>query len=178
VTTARRKDNSIRKIIIKEGEETMSAKVQKIPAGYHTATPYLIVSGAGKAIDFYKEAFGASELTRLSTPDNKLMHAEIKIGDSPIMLCDECPEWNALSPLTIGNTAVSIVLYVEDVDAVVSRAVAAGATVVMPVADQFWGDRMGTVTDPFGHKWSVATHVEDVSPEEIGKRAQALFCKA
>jgi len=155
----------------------MASTVKKIPEGYHTATPYLIIKDAGKAVDFYKEAFGATELTRLATPDGTLMHAEIKIGDSPIMLCDECPDWNALSPLTIGGTSVSIVLYVEDADSVVSRAVGAGAAVVMPVADQFWGDRMGTVVDPFGHKWSIATHVEDVAPEEIGKRAQALFGK-
>jgi len=153
----------------------MTAKIQPVPAGYHTATPYLVIKGAAKAIDFYKAAFGATELVRLDTPDGNLMHAEIKIGDSPIMLCDECPDWNALSPLTIGGTAVSIVLYVTDVDTVVSRAVAAGAALVMPVADQFWGDRMGTVVDPFGHKWSLATHVEDVSPEEISKRARDLF---
>jgi len=103
------------------------------------------------------------------------MHAEIKIGDSPIMLCDECPDWNALSPQTIGGTSVSIVLYVEDVDSVVKRAVTAGATLLMPVDDQFWGDRMGTVADPFGHKWSIATHTEDVSPDEVDRRAKALF---
>lgn len=153
----------------------MTAAVNPIPVGYHTATPYLIVANAAKAIDFYKEAFRASEQTRLKTPDNKVMHAEITIGDSQIMLCDECPDWNALSPQTIGGTAVSIVLYVEDVDTVVERAVAAGATLLMPVADQFWGDRMGTVADPFGHKWSIATHTEDVSPEEVSTRATALF---
>ena len=153
----------------------MSTTAKPIPDGYHTATPYLIISNAAKAIEFYKEAFGATECMRLQTPDGKLMHAEVKIGDSPIMLCDECPEWNALSPQTIGGTTVSIVLYVEDVDAVVNRAVAAGAKLLMPVADQFWGDRMGTVVDPFGHKWSVATHKEDVTPEEIGARAKALF---
>lgn len=152
----------------------MAAAIKAIPEGYHTATPYLVIKDAAKALEFYKEAFGATEFVRLNTPDGKVMHAEIKVGDSPIMLCDESPEWNALSPLTIGGTAVSIVLYVEDVDAVVGRAAAAGATVVMPVADQFWGDRMGTVVDPFGHKWSVATHVEDVAPEEITKRAKAL----
>lgn len=153
----------------------MSITTKPIPDGYHTATPYLIITDAAKAIEFYKEAFGATECMRLPTPDGKLMHAEIMIGDSPIMLCDECPEWHALSPQTIGGTAVSIVLYVADVDAVVNRAVAAGATLLMPVADQFWGDRMGTVADPFGHKWSVATHTEDVTPEEIGARAKALF---
>lgn len=155
----------------------MTTKTRPIPDGYHTATPYLVIKNAGKAIEFYKEAFGATELTRLATPDGNVMHAEIKIGDSPIMLCDECPDWNALSPQTIGGTAVSIVLYVEDVDAVVNRAVTAGAKLLMPVEDQFWGDRMGTVADPFGHKWSVATHIEDVSPEEISKRAKALFEK-
>jgi PhnB protein len=155
----------------------MTATTKPIPDGYHTATPYLVIKDAAKAIDFYKEAFGASESMRLASPDNKIMHAEIKIGDSPIMLCDECPDWNALSPQTIGGTAVSIMLYITDVDSVVNRAVAAGARLLMPVADQFWGDRMGTVADPFGHKWSIATHIEDVSPEEIEKRAKALFEK-
>lgn len=153
----------------------MTSKIKPIPAGYHTVTPYLVIKNAGKAIEFYKEAFGATESVRLNSPDGNVMHAEIKIGDSFIMLCDECPDWNALSPLTIGGTAVSILLYLEDVDSVVNRAVAAGATVLMPVADQFWGDRMGTVADPYGHKWSIATHVEDVSPEEITKRAEAMF---
>jgi PhnB protein len=153
----------------------MTIKTKPIPEGYHTVTPYLVITNAGKAIEFYKEAFGATECMRLATPDGKVMHAEIKIGDSPIMLCDECPDWNSLSPQTIGGTAVSIVLYVEDVDAVVKRAVEAGAKLLMPVADQFWGDRMGSVTDPFGHKWSIATHTEDVSPEEISTRAKAFF---
>jgi PhnB protein len=154
----------------------MATTVNKIPEGYHTVTPYLVMAHADKAIEFYKEAFGARELVRLPSPDGKVMHAEIKIGDSPIMLCDECPDWDALGPLTRGGTTVSIVLYVDDVDAVVSRAIAAGAKSVMPVTNQFWGDRMGTVIDPFGHKWSIATHVEDVSPEEMSTRAAALFC--
>ena len=153
----------------------MTTKIKPIPDGYHTATPYLVITDAGKAIEFYKVAFGATESMRLATPDGKVMHAEIKIGDSPIMLCDECPDWNAFSPQTIGGTAVSIMLYVEDVDSVVNRAVAAGAKLLMPVEDQFWGDRMGTVSDPFGHKWTVATHTEDVSPEEISTRAKAFF---
>ena len=153
----------------------MTTKPKPIPDGYHTATPYLVITNAGNAIEFYKEAFGATECMRLETPDGKVMHAEIKIGDSPIMLCDECPDWNALSPQSIGGTAVSIILYLEEVDAVVDRAVAAGAKLLMPVADQFWGDRMGTVVDPFGHKWSIATHTEDVTPEEISTRAKALF---
>lgn len=154
----------------------MAAKTKPVPDGYHTATPYLVIKDAGKAIEFYKEAFGATESMRLATPDGKVMHAEIRIGDSPIMLCDECPDSNALSPQTIGGSSVSIVLYVEDADGVVNRAVANGAKLLMPVADQFWGDRCGTVGDPFGHKWTVATHVEDVTPEEIGKRAKELFC--
>jgi PhnB protein len=153
----------------------MTTKIKPIPDGYHTATPYLIITNAAQAIEFYKEAFGATELMRLATPDGKLMHAEIRIGDSPIMLCDECPDWNALSSQTIGGTTISIMLYVDDVDAVVNRAVAAGASVLMPVEDQFWGDRMGTLVDPYGHKWSIATHTEYVSPEEIDKRAKALF---
>jgi len=155
----------------------MAAKIKAIPDGYHTVTPYLIVMNAAQAIEFYKAALGATESVRLPTPDGKVMHAEIRIGDSPIMLCDECPDWNALSPQTIGGTAVSIMLYVEDVDSLVDRAVTAGAQLVMPVADQFWGDRMGTVIDPFGHKWSIATHKEDVTPEEICTRAKALFAK-
>ncbi len=155
----------------------MIYKSKKIPDGYHTVTPYLVITNAGRAIDFYKKAFGAVEGSRLLTPDGKVMHAELTIGDSPIMMCDENPDWNSLSPLTIGGTSVSIVLYVEDVDRVVNSAVAAGATLLMPVADQFWGDRMGTVADPFGHKWSIATHIEDVSPEEIGRRFKDLCDK-
>ena len=155
----------------------MATTVQPIPAGYHTLTPYLITKDTGKAIDFYKAAFGAVELMRLPSPDGKIVHAEIKIGDSPLMLCDECPDWNALSPETIGGTSVSLMLYLANVDAVVDRAVSIGAKVAMPVADQFWGDRMGTIIDPFGHKWSIATHVEDVSPEEIAVRARTLFGK-
>ncbi len=153
----------------------MTTKTKPIPDSYHTATPYLIIKDAGKAIEYYKEVFGAVEYMRLPAPDGKVMHAEIKIGDSPIMLCEECPDYKALSPQTLGGTAVSIVLYVEDVDTVVNRAVTAGATILMPVGDQFWGDRMGTVADPFGHKWSIATHKEDVTSEEIQARAKALF---
>jgi PhnB protein len=162
--------------LIKEGEFIMTTTVKKIPQGHHTATPYLVTANADQAIEFYKKAFGASELSRLPFPDGRVMHAEIMIGNSPIMLSDECPDWGALSPLTRGGTTVSIVLYVEDVDAVVNRAIAAGAKAMMPVTDQFWGDRMGTVIDPFGHKWSIATHIEDVSPEEMRTRAKALFC--
>jgi PhnB protein len=153
----------------------MNTKAKPVPEGFHTATPYLIITNAARAIEFYKDVFGATELTRLATPDGKVGHAEIKIGDSRLMLADEFPEWDARSPQTIGGSAVHIMLYVEDVDAVVSRAVGAGAQLFKPVADQFYGDRSGSITDPFGHKWTIATHREDVSPEEMKRRAAALF---
>ncbi len=149
----------------------MSEKVKPIPEGFHTITPHLTVRNGEKAIDFYQRAFGA-EIRRFALgPDGKsLMHADLKIGDSILMLVDEMPDWNVLSPLTIGGSAVTIHLYVEDVDAAFQRAVDAGAKVKMPLADQFWGDRYGEVVDPFGHQWSIATHIEDPSPEEIAKR--------
>ena len=151
----------------------MTSKVKPIPEGYHTATPYLIVGGAAGAIEFYKKAFGARELFRMTKPDGRIGHAEIKIGDSPIMLADEVPEIGYHSPQSLGSSPVSILLYVEDVDAVFSQAVAAGAKVQRPVQDQFYGDRTGGVEDPFGHVWYIATHKEDVSPEELKKRAAA-----
>jgi PhnB protein len=151
----------------------MTGKVKPIPDGYHTATPYLVVKDAAKAIDFYKKAFGASELMRMGDGD-KIFHAEIKIGNSPIMLADECSEMKAFSPETLGGTPITIMLYVEDVDAVFNQAVAAGAKVERPLSNQFYGDRNGGVIDPFGHKWFVASHVEDVSPEEIQKRGAAM----
>jgi PhnB protein len=151
----------------------MTSKPKPIPDGYHTATPYLIVRGAAGAIEFYKKAFGATELMRMAQPDGKIGHAEIKIGDSPIMLADESPEMGARSPQTLGGSPVSILLYVEDVDAIFSQAVGAGAKVQRPVADQFYGDRTGGLEDPFGHVWYVATHTEDVSPDEMRKRAAA-----
>ena len=151
----------------------MTNPVKPIPEGYHSATPYLIVKDAARAIEFYKRAFGATELLRMPAPGGKIGHAEIKIGDSPIMLADEAPDMGALSPETLGGTPVSILLYVEDVDAVFNQAIAAGAKVQRPVKDQFYGDRTGGVTDPFGHVWYVATHKEDVSPEEMRKRAAA-----
>ncbi|MBE7502773.1 MAG: VOC family protein [Verrucomicrobiales bacterium] len=153
----------------------MIAKVKPVPEGFHTATPYLIITNAARAIEFYKEVFGATEITRLVTPDGRVGHAEIKIGDSRLMLADEFPEWDARSPQTIGGSAVHIMLYVEDVDAVVSRAVGAGAKLLKPVEDQFYGDRTGSLTDPFGHKWTIATHQEDVSVEEMKRRASALL---
>ena len=151
----------------------MTDGVKPIPEGYHTATPYLIVGDGARALEFYKQAFGATELFRMAGPDGRIGHAEIKIGDSPIMLADEHPEMNARSPRTLGGSPVSLVLYVEDVDAVVEQAVAAGAKLTRPVANQFYGDRTGGVEDPFGHVWYIATHVEDVSPEELQRRAAA-----
>jgi len=148
-----------------------------IPDGYHTATPYLIIGGAVDAIEFYKKAFGATELFRFPTPDGKIGHAEIKIGDSVIMLADEHPEINARSPRSLGGSPVSIHLYVADVDAVTDLAIAAGATVLRPVKDQFYGDRSGTVADPFGHIWHIATHKEDLTPDELHKRVAAAMAQ-
>lgn len=147
--------------------------VKPIPDGYHSVTPYLILSGGVDAIEFYKKAFGAKEILRMMRPDGRVGHAEIKIGDSTIMLADEHPEMGARGPKTVGGSPVTIHLYVEDVDAVFSRAVAAGAKVLRPLQNQFYGDRSGGVEDPFGHAWYIATHVEDVSPEELKKRAAA-----
>lgn len=147
--------------------------VKPIPEGYHSVTPYLIVRGGTAAIEFYNKAFGAVELFRFPTPDGKIGHAEIKIGDSPIMLADEYPAMGYNSPQTIGGTAVSLMIYVEDVDAVFNRAVEAGASVKEAVQDKFYGDRIGSVTDPFGHNWHIATHKEDVSMDEMERRAKA-----
>jgi PhnB protein len=149
--------------------------VKPIPNGYHTVTPYLIVKGAASAIDFYKKAFGATELFRMPDPSGRIGHAEIKIGDSPIMLADEHPEMGVRGPQSFGGSAVSILLYVEDVDACFSQATAAGATVTRPLKDQFYGDRSATLTDPFGHVWHIATHKEDVTPEEMNKRFEAAM---
>ena len=148
--------------------------VQPIPEGYHSVTPYLIVNGAAKALDFYAQALGAEERMRMPGPGGKVMHAEIQIGDSVVMLADEFPEMGARSPQSIGGTPVGICLYVEDVDAVFKRAIAAGAKEERPLVNQFYGDRSGTIIDPFGHKWTIATHVEDVTPEEMGRRAAAM----
>ena len=147
--------------------------VKPVPDGYPTVTPYLIVQGGAKALAFYGQVFGAIERERMQDATGKVHHAEIDIGSSRIMLADEHPEIGALSPPTVGGTAVSIHLYVEDVDAVVAKAVAAGATLVRPVADQFYGDRVGGITDPFGHRWFIATHKEDLSSAEIHRRAAA-----
>jgi len=149
-----------------------------IPDGYHTATPYLIIRGAADAIEFYKKAFSATELFRFPTPDGKIGHAEIKIGDSPIMMADECPQMGYNGPQSLGGSPVSIMIYVEDVDTIFNQAVAAGATVKEAVSDKFYGDRIGTLTDPFGHVWHVSTHKEDVSMEEMEKRAKAASAAA
>lgn len=153
----------------------MTANIKPIPDGYHTLTPYLVVQGAAQALKFYKNAFAACELSRLNTPDGNVAHAEFKIGDSIFMLADENPHCTDHSPKTLGGTPVKLFLYVEDVDAVFTAAIKAGATQTMPPANQFWGDRMGAVCDPFGHQWLLATHVEDVDPSEMPSRMSAFF---
>jgi PhnB protein len=155
----------------------MASRVEEIPKGFHTATPYLTVKDGPGAIDFYKRAFGAEELFRMDVPGGKIGHAEIKIGDTIIMLSDEMPQGCCRSPESLGGTAVNIFLYVKDVDEVFQQAVEAGARISMPLSDMFWGDRYGQLTDPFGHSWSLATHKEDVHPEELRKRAEAAMAK-
>jgi PhnB protein len=156
----------------------MPQHVKPVPAGYHTVTPHLVVKDAAKAIDFYKRAFGAEVLFRMNGPDGKsVMHAELRIGDSPVMIAEEAPQWGALGPQSLGGSPVTISLYVTDADAVYNRAVQAGAEATMPLANQFWGDRYGKLKDPFGHHWAVMTHVEDVSPEECQRRAAGMFAK-
>jgi len=149
--------------------------VKPIPEGYHSITPYLYERNAAAAIDFYKEVFGAVEVLRMPGPGGKIMHAEVNIGDSRVMLADENPQMNALGPLSVGGCGSSFYVYVEDVDSVVKKAEAAGATLTRSVKDQFYGDRSGSFTDPFGYSWSVATHIEDVSAEEVGRRATAAM---
>jgi PhnB protein len=152
----------------------MANNVKAIPEGSEGATPYLSIKGASDAIEFYKKAFGATEIMRMAGPDGKIGHAEIKIGKAKIMLADEFPEMGFLSPRTLGGSPVTIHIYVEDVDALAAQAEAAGAKVRRPVADQFYGDRAGAFEDPFGHVWHFATHIEDVPPEEMRKRAAAF----
>ena len=147
--------------------------VKPIPEGYHSVTPYLIVRGAAAAIDYYTKAFGAKELFRFPAPDGKIGHAEIKIGDAPIMIADEYPDMGYNGPQSLGGSPVSLMIYVEDVDTVFNRAVESGGTVKEALQDKFYGDRMGTLVDPFGHIWHVATHKEDVSTEEMERRAKA-----
>ena len=148
----------------------MAAK--PVPDGYHTLTPYLIVKGAAKALDFYARALGAREVYRMADPSGKVGHAEMEVGDSRFMLADEFPEMKAVGPPPNGGHSVSFLVYVPDVDAAFARAVAAGGRAVRPVQDQFYGDRSGTLEDPFGHQWTIATHVEDVSPEEMERRSR------
>jgi PhnB protein len=149
--------------------------VQPVPEGYHTVTPYLAVDDAQVAIDFYGRAFGAKERTRMAAPDGKVAHAELEIGDSVVMLSDPFPQFSAKPPKELGGNSANVMLYVENVDEFVQQAVDAGATVTTPIEDQFWGDRYGAITDPFGHTWLVATHVEDVPPEEMAERAKTAF---
>jgi PhnB protein len=152
--------------------------IKPIPEGYHSVTPYLFIKGAASAIEFYKNVFGATEVMRMPGPNGQIMHAEMRIGDSIVMLSDENPQMGALSPQSIGGTAGGLNVYIADVDAVTQKAVDAGAKLVRPVKDQFYGDRSGSIIDPFGHMWSVATHVEDVAPEELRKRAAAAMSQA
>ena len=151
------------------------AKAKPIPEGHNTVSPYLIVNGAARALDFYKQAFGATELMRHGGPGGKIGHAEVKIGDTIVMLADEHPDHDAHGPGKFGGSPVGLHVYVEDVDGVVQRATAAGARIKRPVADQFYGDRNGAIEDPFGHTWHISTHIEDVSPEEMNRRMAAMM---
>ena len=148
--------------------------VKPIPEGMHTVTPHLICAGAAEAIEFYKKAFGAVETGRIPGPNGRLIHAVIRIGDSAVMLVDEFPDFRSVGPKTLKGTPVVIHLYVEDADALAARAVAAGATITMPVTEMFWGDRYGQLEDPFGHRWSIATHVRDVAPDEMQRAMKAM----
>ena len=154
------------------------ASVKAIPEGYHNVTPYMYVRGAAGAIEFYKSVFGAAGIVRMAGPDGRIMHAELKIGDSIVMLADENPSMGITSPQTIGGFSGGLHLYVENVDAVIKKALESGAKPLRPIKNQFYGDRSGTLLDPFGHMWSVATHVEDVSPEEMRKRMTAAMSQA
>lgn len=152
----------------------MTAAVKPVPEGMHSVTPHLVCAGAADAIEFYKKAFGAIEGSRMPGPGGKLMHAQLMIGDSHVMLVDEFPDWGAIGPKALGGTPVTIHLYVPNADEVFQQALDAGATVKMPICDAFWGDRYGVLTDPFGHSWSIATHMKDMTPEEMaaaGKQA-------
>jgi PhnB protein len=153
----------------------MNAAVKPIPDGMHSITPHLVCAGAADAIEFYKKAFGAVEGGRMPGPDGKLMHAQIMIGDSHIMLADEFPDWGSVGPKALGGTPVTIHLYVPNADEVFQRALDSGATVKMPIGDMFWGDRYGIVTDPFGHSWSIATHMKDMTPEEMAAAGKAAM---
>ena len=155
----------------------MPSKAKPIPEGYHSVTPYLTVNDAARAIDFYKQAFSAKEVMRMDGPPGKIGHAELKIGDSRLMLADEMPGTSCRSPQSLGGTTAGIFLYVEDVDSVYKQAVSAGAKAEMPPSDMFWGDRFGKLMDPFGHSWSLATHIEDVAPDEMARRGKEAMAK-
>jgi PhnB protein len=161
-------------VSIIDRSKEVAMPVKPIPDGYSSITPYLYIRGASAAIDFYKKAFGAQELFRLPGPDGRIGHAELKIGNAIVMLADEHPEANAISPQTLNGTSVGILFYVNGVDDVIARAVAGGAKIERPTQNQFYGDRSGTIVDPFGHKWTVATHVENVSPEEMESRIKKM----
>jgi PhnB protein len=152
-----------------------TAKVRPVPEGYHTVIPYLCIKGAADALEFYKKAFGATEVMRMPQPDGRIGHADIRIGDSHVMLADEFPEMGFKSPRTFGGSPAQLALYVEDVDTFVDRAVKAGAKLTRPIENQFYGDRAGAVEDPYGHTWHIATHVEDVPPDEMQRRAKEKF---
>lgn len=151
----------------------MTAPVRAIPEGMHSVTPHLVCDGAAEAIEFYKKAFDAVETTRMPGENGKLMHAAVRIGDSTVMLVDAFPDWGSVDPKALKGTPVTLHLYVNDADTIFNQAVAAGATVKMPIADMFWGDRYGQVTDPFGHHWSIATHIRDMTPEEMQQAMRA-----
>jgi PhnB protein len=155
----------------------MPTKAKPIPEGYHSATPYLTVNDAARAIDFYKRAFNAQEIMRMDGPPGKIAHAELQIGDSKLMLSDEMPGGSCRSPQSVGGTTAGVFLYVQDVDSIFKQAVSAGAKAEMPPADMFWGDRFGKLVDPFGHSWSLATHIEDVAPAEMAKRGKEAMAK-
>jgi PhnB protein len=159
-------------------EAIMAKKAQAIPKGYHNVTPNVIVAGADRAIDFYKKAFGAEELMRFAGPDGRIMHAEIKIGDSIVMLADEMPDYGSRGPKSFGGTSVSFFIYADDVDGRWKRAIDAGGKEVQPLIDQFWGDRAGLIEDPFGHRWWLGQHMQELTPEEIRKAADEFFAQA
>jgi uncharacterized glyoxalase superfamily protein PhnB len=151
--------------------------VKPIPDGYHTLTPHIVVNDAAKALDFYKKAFGARERARMAGPGGKIMHAEMQIGDSIVMMNDEFPDMGARGPLALGGTPVTLTIYTENSDQLTQQAIGAGASVVMPLADMFWGDRYGIVKDPFGHQWAICTHKEDLSHEEVTRRGAAAMAQ-
>jgi PhnB protein len=165
-------------LAFQQDRRRIMARVNPIPEGHHTVTPYLTLKNTAAALDFYKKAFGAEELYRMPGPDGQsIMHAEMKIGDSMVMLGEECPDMGVVSPLALNNSPVTVHLYVENADAVFQRAVSAGAETMMPPTDMFWGDRFAKVKDPFGHRWSIATPIEDVPPDQMMERMKKAFAQ-